>query len=97
ATYADASVKPRLGLTSSPSPAMIPDNIGTIGSTQGVKANNSPAPKNVATTSQSPALEMRLARRACSDCGAGPVVALDSAVTAVAFGSDTSRVRVTGM
>ena len=37
-------------VTFSPLPAMMPERIGTIGSTQGVNASNSPAPKNDSST-----------------------------------------------
>jgi hypothetical protein len=50
-TYATESRNERRVEMFSPPPAMIPERIGTIGRTQGVKASNNPAPKKDNNTS----------------------------------------------
>ena len=77
-----------------PWPAMMPDRMGTIGSTQGVKASSSPSPKNVPSTTSSWPEPMSLARRSCSETNApGGVPA--TAVPAPA-GRVTVKPRVSG-
>jgi hypothetical protein len=49
-TYVNASEKPRIGVTLSPWPTMMPDRIGIIGNTQGVNDSSMPMPKKVAST-----------------------------------------------
>ena len=46
---------------------MIPDRIGTIGSTQGVNASSRPAPKNVASTASRLPLRILSASASCSE------------------------------
>ena len=56
-----------------PWPTMIPERIGTIGNTQGVKPRSSPKPKKVPSTSSRLPLRTSLAKRSCSDTNAPPV------------------------
>ena len=51
ATYDTESAAARALPRFAPSPAMIPDRIGIIGSTHGVKASSSPNPRKLAITS----------------------------------------------
>ncbi|RLA25425.1 MAG: hypothetical protein DRQ63_09695 [Gammaproteobacteria bacterium] len=98
-TYVNASEKPRDAVILSPSPAMMPERMGTIGNTQGVKASNRPAPKKVAMTSNMLEPEINCASRACSDTGApaeADGMAAASAATVVAAGNDTVSSLVTG-
>ncbi len=64
------SANARRGVTSGPWPTISPERIGTIGSTQGVKASNSPKPKNTASTVGSAPPLMSAASRSDSDTGA---------------------------
>src|SRR5262245_25618489 len=53
--------------TFSPPPAMIPERIGTIGNTQGVKASSNPVPKNPSRTRRRLPLRILSAQLSCSD------------------------------
>src|SRR5690606_17781145 len=74
-TYDNDSANARPVDTCAPCPAMMPDRIGTIGSTHGVNARRSPRPKNVAPTTSHESDRMIAARRACSETGAAPAEA----------------------
>jgi hypothetical protein len=67
-------MKPLLGVMFSPSPARIPERIGIIGRTHGVKDSNKPATKKVRITVNMLALETRDARRDCSEILISPDV-----------------------
>ena len=58
-----------------PAPTMMPDRIGTIGSTQGVNASSSPKPKNVASTANRLPSRILSASTSCSDCTLGAAAA----------------------
>ena len=57
----------RRGVAASPWPAMMPDRIGIIGSTQGVKASSRPKPKKLAMTTNRLPSAIRFERRSCSE------------------------------
>ena len=89
-------MKARFVVTVLPWPAMIPERIGTIGSTQGVKASSRPRPKNVASTSGSRPSRISAASRSCSETkppvapaavapGGGPAVAVPLAAGSTTF------------
>ena len=60
---------------------MMPDRIGTIVNTQGVKARPSPARKNTPAATQMLDPVMICARRACSDTGAAGSPAAGGAIS----------------
>jgi len=68
---------------------MMPERIGTIGSTQGVNASSRPAPKNVASTASRLPLRILSASRSCSER-----IGAAAGVSAVAEGGDAPSATV---
>ena len=66
-TYVTDSRNDRRGVAASPWPAMMPERIGIIGSTQGVKASSRPNPKKLAMIASRLPPEIRLDSRSCSE------------------------------
>ena len=73
-----------MGVTCSPCPAMMPERMGIMGNTHGVKASSRPKPKNEASTSHSEPCATSLARRSCSETIPEPVSVPVGAVLAAA-------------
>ena len=65
----------RRGVAASPWPAMMPDRIGIIGSTQGVKASSRPNPKKLAMMAKRLPPAIRVERRSCSETIGGASLA----------------------
>ncbi len=87
-------------MTLVPWPAMIPESIGTIGSTQGVKASSNPEPKKEMMTMNRLPLRIRAASRSWADTKT-PLLAAGAAAMAATLpplpgGSETAMVRVIG-
>jgi hypothetical protein len=57
----------RRGVAAAPWPAMMPDRMGIIGSTQGVNASSRPNPKKVARTAKRLPPAIMLESRSCSE------------------------------
>src|SRR5438552_943638 len=66
-TYVNAREKPRDTLTFSPWPTMMPDRMGIIGNTQGVRERSKPKPKKVPRTRSKLPSRISIAKRSCSD------------------------------
>ncbi len=77
---------------------MMPETIGTIGSTQGVKASSRPEAKNAPIISRTLPLAMSRARPDCSETYSPPpeVLTLPSVTLPPASGSVRSKVLVIG-
>ena len=82
----------RRGVADSPWPAMMPERIGIIGSTQGVNASSSPKPKKLAMIASRLPPAIRFESRSCSETIGG-----DSLLDGVpGGGSSIATVFVTG-
>ena len=90
-TGEEIPISARRVVTFGPWPAMMPERIGTIGSTQGVKASSSPAPKKKPMTSSRLPERMNAAILSCLDTK--PPAAADIVPPA---GKSTFRVLVIG-
>ena len=90
------SAKDRPGVACLPWPAMMPDRIGIIGNTQGVKASSSPKPKKDAITTRMFPRDMRSASRSCSATLGSTEVPAGASAGVPAGGKETLRVLVIG-
>ncbi len=99
-TYASDSVKPRMRVRRSPWPAMMPETIGTIGSTHGVNASSRPERKNAPIITNTLPVEISRARPVCSETYSPPppppAIAPSTIEAAEASGRATSNVFVMG-
>src|SRR5690606_30746039 len=93
-TYDSDSENARPVDVCAPWPAMMPERIGTIGSTQGVNESNRPRPKNVAPTRSHESERISAARRSCSETGASEALggALSAGANADAAGNTSAIV-----